>query len=1125
MTRLPPRLIDAEARNRVTTALDRTLFVEAGAGSGKTTSVVNRVVRLVRSGVPVNRIAAITFTEAAATELRHRVRDALEEAGLDQGDQQLVNAAGLVESAAFTTLHGFALRLLADHPVAAGLPPGFTVADEITSLLDFDEQWRLFTGRVGDDLDMLEVQERAAVLGVELRRFVDVARRFDDNWDLLDSVERDTPPLSPLELGPVLEDLITLGALVDNCLDPDDRLARGLTDLAAAATAMTERDPLDQLEWLTSLRWPGRNLGRKQTWTGMEVDAVRRMVAERREAVEAAVDGFRREVIEQYVARVADFVANQVASRQERGELSFHDLLVLARRLLRSDETIRQELHQRYSRLLLDEFQDTDPIQIELAVLLAAEGPVGDRPWQDLAKELNPGRLVVVGDPKQSIYRFRRADIGVYADAEEGLVDEPTRLVSNFRSVPGIVEFVNRMFEVLIGDGEPGAQPPYTPLSAVREPDPSPVIDHPVIVIGGPHDKSVPVGEIREREAADVAGLICRASNEGWRVQRDGVWAPLRLRDVAVLIPSRLSLPALEAAFGAVNLPFRPETTSLVYATQEVRDVLAGVRSVVDPTSSVDVVAALRSSLFAVGDDDLLSWFADGGRWDYRTPAPEELADHPVAEAFTVLAGWHGDRWWLDPSALIERIVTDRRLREAALAEPRPRDRWRRYRFLAEQARQFTATSDGDLADFAAWVEIQSSDFARITEPIPAEPDDDAVRVLTIHGSKGLEFPMVVLAGAPTRDPNRASGPQVLFPRDAKPEVKLGAGRTTPGFDLQASVEEVLDQHERVRLHYVAATRARDLLVVSAHCKEGLRSTGRRTAEALDQCGDGWSRFELAGTERYLVEPPTQLRLADGDFTAVAAEWQTDQDRLLALDEAHRTFSATAMAELLAGRTRRWQDQPGPSPIVLSGIGADSGGSAAASDALGVAELAGPADSGRTMPVEAVDHRAAAVGSAVHATLETIDFAAPSDFEALARFHAEREGVADRGDDVTHLVGTALGAPSIRLARDHPHWRELYVAAPVGTHLIEGYVDLCILTDDGYVVVDYKTDRVDSADEVALKVGFYQYQAATYAVALEINTGEPVVACRFVFVGPEGVIEESVQDLNVLKSRIVSTLR
>ena len=1122
MTRSRTPLPDARARQVVTASLSRNLFVEAGAGSGKTSSLVTRVVNMVASGTPVGRIAAITFTEAAARELRTRVRDELEREGAAQQDRLLLTAAGQVEAAAFTTLHGFALRLLADHSVEAGLPPGFAVADEIASLLDFEESWRHFIGQVGDDLDLVDVQERAAVLGVELRRFADIARRFDDNWDLLDLLDRDPPPLSPLEVGDLLDDLEALGELVDHCLDEGDLLAAGLLDLSARVEDCRRLDALTQLEWLDQLKWPGRRGGRKGNWIRMDIDEVRKQVEATRSSVEDRVNHYRAEVIEQFVAKVADFVEGRVRARQTEGELAFHDLLVLARQLLRTNPAVREEVHQRYGHLLLDEFQDTDPIQIELAVLIAAEGQVADHPWQELAATIQPGRLVVVGDPKQSIYRFRRADIGVYADTEAVLASEPERLTSNFRSVPGIVDWVNEFFGSAIGAGDYGAQPPYVALDSTRAGDPE--LDVPVLAIGGPHDRSVSVGEIREIEATDVAAVICRAMEDEWRTERAGRWLPLRLQDIAVLIPSRLSLPALEAAFGAANIPFRPETSSLVYATQEVRDVLAGVRAVVDPASSVDVVAALRSGLFAVGDDDLLSWHLAGRSWNYaeaderRSPADNAPGDHdreaepehPVAAAFAVLWRWHRDRWWADPSALIEQIVRERRLREAALAEPRPRDRWRRYRFLAEQAREFVVTKGGDLSDFVAWVDIQSSDLARITEPIPAEPDDDAVRVLTIHGSKGLEFPMVVLAGAPTREMSRTAGAQVLFPRGTAPEVKLAKGKATQSFDIHASVEEVLDRHERVRLQYVAATRARDLLVVSAHHKEGMTSSGLRAWEGLQGCPDRWSAFTRRGDERYRVEPPTQLRLAGGDHGDLARQWQEEQDRLLGRSAAFRAHSATGLAEELReeviGGDRPTGERPTTEELVVDGC--------------------------RPMMATAVHDDAArprgaaatSLGLAVHAVLEVIDLHDPVAVDALAAFHAEREGIGDHADEVSRYVKIALTAPAVELARRHRHWRELYVAVPVGDALLEGYVDLCIDTPEGLLVVDYKTDLVTSDADIADKLDRYRVQAAAYAIALEQLTGRPVIECRFVFIGPEGVEERAVADTADARARIRSHL-
>jgi ATP-dependent helicase/nuclease subunit A len=1115
MTLVGPGLPDAEARRRVRVSLSETLFVEAGAGSGKTTSLVERIVNLVAHGAPVARIAAITFTEAAARELRTRVRDELERQGAERADRQLINAAGQVESAAFTTLHGFALRLLADHPVEAGLPPGFAVADEIGSMLEFQEAWRTFSAQLGDDLDLLDLLERAAALGVEVRHFADVARRFDDNWDLLDRLA-EPPALSPLDPGPMVAAVAALGQLVDHCLDPADHLVAGLTELASAAAAALRRDAITQLRWLDQVRWPRRNVGRKASWVRLDVDEVRRRVAGVQDQVAADVARHRHEVINHLVARVAGFVAARVEARQARGELAFHDLLVLARRLLRSNALVREELHQRYSRILLDEFQDTDPIQIELAVLLGADGLVGDRSWPELAATLEPGRLVVVGDPKQSIYRFRRADMAVYARAEEALVELPLQLTTNFRSVPGVVGLVNDLFQHLIGEGEPEAQPRFVPLAPFRAADPE--TDVPVLVIGGPHPRTVPVGEIRELEAADVAAVICRAMEEEWRCEREGQWRPVRLQDIAVLIPSRLSLPALETAFGAANIPFRPETSSLVYATQEVRDVLAGVRAVVDPANAVDVVAALRSGLFALGDGDLVSWHLAGGSFDFQhleasIDLRSGVQDHPVGRALAVLASWHRDRWWTEPAALIERIVRERRLREAALAEPRPRDRWRRYRFLAEQAREFTATRGGDLHDFVAWVEVQSSDMARVTEPIPAEPDDDAVRVLTIHGSKGLEFPLVVVAGAPTRDANRGSGPQVLFPPSGPPEVKVGKDRSTADFDVHASVEELLDRHERVRLHYVATTRARDLLVLSAHHREGLQSSGQRTWEALERCDPNtWRLFQRQGGEgeghgegqvRYSAEPPTQLRLSAGSWAETARVWNEEQGRLLDRTHQVRTWSATGVAERLA-------------PLEAPDLGRSGSDQA---DGPGVTGLS---------PLDTVAGRrpaGTAVGIAVHDTMEQVALTAGPEEVALAAARAAaRAGIPHLAADVADLAASFLQAPVVELARRGRFWRELYVAAPVGEALLEGFVDLCVETEAGLVIVDYKTDLIASGDDIQRKLRHYRWQGAAYAVALERVTGRPVAGCCLLFVGPDGVVEQEVADLAEAAATVVELI-
>ncbi len=1092
-------LPDAQQRERITGSLSETLFVEAGAGSGKTSSLVGRIVNLVsEGGVPVNRVAAITFTEAAARELRTRVRDAMVQRG--------VKGAGDVESAAFTTVHGFALRILSDHAIEAGLPPGFGVVDEITSALDFEREWRLFVGRIGDDLNLLELQERAAALDIKLDAFSSVAKSFDDNWDLLerfdDLVNGVLTPLSALDFDDLLRRLLAVGDLNEHCISDEDLLAVGIRNFVVSVNALLGEDPLLVVQGLKSLSWPPRGRGRKDSWRGPGVDHVRAEIETLRTEVGQVVDGLRAEVISQLTGLVAQHVLTRVAERQQSGQLSFHDLLVLARRLLRRDDVVRRGLHQRYTRILLDEFQDTDPIQIELAVLLAHPGPVDDRHWEELAAELPPGRLVVVGDPKQAIYRFRRADIGVYSDTESVLVDEATKLVANFRSVPGVVAWVNEMFGVAIGEGVEGAQPPYTPLAAIREANPD--VDVPVTVLGGPHERSVGVGEIRELEAADVAAIVCRAMSEEWPVQAEGPtgdaqsdrWRPARLSDIAVLIPSRLSLPAMESAFTAANVPFRPETSSLVYATQEVRDLMAGIRAAVDPSNSIDVVAAIRSNLFSIGDQELLAWKLADQSWDYRQPWPDELDQSPVAQAFAQLRAWHQQRWWTEPSAVLDQMIRDRRLRELALAESRPRDRWRRYRFLIEQARLFTQSQGGDLQDFVDWVEIQASDLARVTEPVPPEPDDDAVRVLTIHGAKGLEFPITILAGAPSQEGKRQSGPQVLFNPDGWPEVKLGKEKRTSGFDVRASVEEILDVHERIRLHYVAATRARDHLIVSAHHKEGLASLGRRTWEVIQGRTDLWKPFQRQGDERYDVQPTTQLRLAGGGFDGDLSEWQLDQDRILAATGGRRDWSATTVAASSAldpGSVR--------THLGLSlGEGVDGG------------VEAGPPVAG------------ALVGTLVHEVLQRVSLG-PSvtlaqqmvEVDSLARSWAavlapDPNVAAELEDAARSRAGAALESELFVAAGQYRHWRELYVGIPTSSGMVEGFIDLCIEGPEGLIIVDYKTDKV--ADEgLDPFVAKYRPQLASYALILATMTGKAVHSANLLLLRPGHAVELPISDL------------
>ena len=245
---------------------------------------------------------------------------------------------------------------------------------------------------------------------------------------------------------------------------------------------------------------------------------------------------------------------------------------------------------------------------------------------------MDEGRLFFVGDPKQSIYGFRRANIELYQAVQDRFATETEQLTQNFRSVPAITDWVNGMIEPLMGTEPQPGQATYIPLHAHRPAHPADVT---VRLLGEPRDAGV--SEIRSEEAAEIARVVREAKDGRWQVLDHGddagreQFRDVQFQDIAILVPTRTSLPGLLTALEEASIPYRLESRSLVYETQEVKDLLSILRAIDDPTNEVALVAALRSPGFGCGDDDLMSYVAAGGRWDYRRPPPDALsADHPV---------------------------------------------------------------------------------------------------------------------------------------------------------------------------------------------------------------------------------------------------------------------------------------------------------------------------------------------------------------------------------------------------------------------------------------------------------------------------------------------------------------
>lgn len=1089
-------LADQAVRGMIASELDRTLFVEAGAGSGKTRALVDRVELLVRSGAPMESIVAITFTEKAATELRDRIRRRLESIEADSADpdrEAATAALQQLDGAAVGTLHSFALRILGEHPIEAGLPPGVEVLDEISSGIEMDRRWQDFVERLLEDLEAgrsLLILEASRVGLDHLRR---LAVQLDDNWDLVEAgISLEAPMPGPIDAEPVRAALAGVLALQNACTDPGDKLCEWIGELAPYLDRLRANDEIDRLEAARDLGAEGfGNRGRALNWNG-RLDEIKTRVKDLTGMADDLVEAANQAALEHLAARLAAFTLDAAAERQAVGRLEYHDLLVRARRLLRHPghgPAVRAALRQRYRHLLLDEFQDTDPIQIDLAVLLACGQPdAADTPWPEL--DTDPGRLFFVGDPKQSIYRFRRADIAMFLRARARF-DDHARLVTNFRSVPGIIEWVNAVFGRLIAYAE-GSQPEYAPLQARRQAGgrgPA------VAVVGArPVEGDLKADELRKAEAASVAAAVAAALDQGWEVDEGGADEPrprpVRAGDVAILVPARTSLPALEAALDRAGIAYRVETSSLVYATQPVRDALMALTAVADPTDELAAVAALRSPLYGCGDDDLAHWkLGLGGRFSLYADAAAEHAGHPVADGLAHLRELHEARQWTSPPMLLERLLRDRGALETAVAAGRPRDSWRRLRFLVDQARAWADAGGRDLRGYLEWARLQGAENARVTETVLPETDDDSVRILTVHGAKGLEFPVTVVSGLTTQLARPARGPTLAFPPGRPPAIRLRAGVESGGFEQWRPIDEQMDEHERLRLLYVACTRARDHLIVSL---TRLAGTKRRTAASIlaeaGAAGAGAVKLGAApgpSAGRDGPQPDGDSRPAEPETAPAPLPdreiWLAEREAALKAASAPEAVSATGLA-----RSAAESDDPG----------------------LAKAEL------DLEQPPWKKGRYGTAVGRAVHAVLQTVDLATGEGLDELARAQAAAEGVASRRADVVRLAQAGLATKMARAAAAGRHWRELWVAAPVGGRLVEGYIDLLYEGPDGLVVVDWKTDRIDGDDDTAALLARYRLQGAGYAAAVEAVTGQPVARVVFGFLRPEGAVEAELPDLD-----------
>ena len=829
---------DAEIRERLREDLDTTFVVEAAAGTGKTTILVSRILSLLKKGrTQLSKIIAVTFTEKAAGEMKLRIRERVEKERVSPatppGERARLEAAlEELEGARIATIHSLCADLLRERPIDAGVDPLFAVAsdDEAQSILDaaFDSWFANVVAKPPEGIRRF-LRRPPRRDGASARKLLrDAAWRLIEHRDFDAPWRRDPEFRREAEIDRAVETLRGFKQLVEAAPLADypkrvlGEVCRWVQDLDhREAVASRDYDGLEALlgELSSNRLWKTEVYGKKH----LELLAEREKV---REALAGFVGRSEADLAACLRRELQPVVALYEAAKTAAGRLDFTDLLLKARDLLRDRPAARQDLQRRYTHLFVDEFQDTDPLQSEILLLLAAADP--NENDIDRVRTV-PGKLFVVGDPKQSIYAFRRADVALYQRIKARLCAqgaERVYLSKSFRARAEIQVAVNEAFTPAMPEGSE-TQAGYVPLQLGR--DEASSAQPAVVALPVPHlyGQREQISNWRiEESLPDAVGAFIDwlVSRSGWTVtetDRPGVPVPLQPRHVCVLFRrfqafSEDVTRPYAAALEARRIPHVLVGGRSFHAREEVLALRNALSAIEWPDDELRVFASLRGPFFAIQDDALVAFRARFG--SMHPLKPLELADasaavKEVAGALALLGKLHRTRNRRPIADTISALLEETRAHAGLAFWTAGEQALANVLHLGELARRFEANGATSFRAFVEHLHDEAED-GQAEEARVVEEGTEGVRLMTVHRAKGLEFPVVILAditanAAPAKPSRHVDTLRKLW---AEP---LAGCLPLELIDHQAEAL-VRDREEAVRLAYVAATRARDLLVVPA---------------------------------------------------------------------------------------------------------------------------------------------------------------------------------------------------------------------------------------------------------------------------------------------------------------------
>jgi ATP-dependent helicase/nuclease subunit A len=1110
---MPTQFTEAQLRALAT---DRNVCVTANAGSGKTSVLVERIITILLNTPDTSpeQIAAITFTEKAAAELRERVVKRLDELQKNApATVRLVELRASIHHAFIGTIHGFCRTILRMYPLEANVDAAFAVIDsgeaEYLMAEAITETLRHALDPDSSDTQASELvraigrRNAAALILSTLKR-----REIREEMDALLG-RTDTEVLAIWQRVAETEVRTRASRLAPATMErlgmlfAFEGLGARWTELCNGTLPATECRDVAQV----ILTKDGKLRGGSKTLAKVTADDmhdVRTLAEVYGDLKDLFGEGRVDDPDRLRMARTAAALAREADDRyrrkkHERGGLDFDDLQLHTVALL-ADVDVRAEIVAQFSFLLVDEFQDTNRLQLDLV--------------HRLTGGFREGNCFIVGDPKQSIYRFRNADVSVFRRAREatlasvhdGVPGSSEVFAESFRMLPAIANAANAIFSRLMRDNPDVT---YTPIIAKRSdgrPDSYPQGRVECIVLSPPPDNGNGSGDedAGERSDGTVGGLgdaVAARINAMTGDRSDAVVVvdtngprQARYGDIAILLRSRNPLPNIESALRTAGIPYRVYGGIGFYGRQEVLDLTNYLRFLVDPEDDVALAAVLRSPYYLISDPLLFTAAQSKGVWPLwkriRDNAPL-INDPTLSRAIATLTNHAARAHRVPLYALMRDILVDTGWVGTIAGHPHADQVRANVEKLLALVREVQGYGFTGLYDVVQALERRYDSDDKEGQ---AEVDTgvDAVRIMTVHGSKGLEFPIVMV---PALDSSAPSAKPPFF--DPEMGVVI-AGDAFAQAGATFHVAKLRELHaaaeESKRLFYVAATRARDAMVFITPASPRRRSWGAWLQAAIGFNEDALEQQTIRVDDAVVhVIPATALA------SRVSAPVAATDDR-----HPHRLIDRNVIASRPAGElfsashlvTRR---QCARKYVLRYGLGMDE-------DKFVVPNAGRDGD-------ERIYGKV--LGTIVHSILSRWPFER-ADIAELAITHARAAGLAVRdaqevADRAAALVETALDNEAWRPLFDAPDaTNEHELVAALGEHFLHGIVDRLVYMGNGaWLVIDYKTDNV-TRDTVGARIKSYDVQLRTYAaLVLRSFADAQKVTCVLLFLNSPDLVHET----------------